>query len=65
MTEHEEEKKLTPAQLAEIEEGKKSMLERFEEVVADAEHREKHGMSVNPAFVAKLKALHDEAKSHG
>jgi hypothetical protein len=49
---------LTPAQLAEIEESKKSWTERFKELVDEAHKRHKEGTSLSPAFVNSLEELY-------
>lgn len=54
---------LTPAQLAEIEENKRSFLDKFKDLHAEAEGRLKHGTTLTQTFVDALKALYDEAAS--
>lgn len=53
--------KPTPAQLAEIEENKRPFLDRFKDMVDEAEQRMVHGTTLPPTFVNGLKALHAEA----
>lgn len=57
-----EETKLTPAQLAEIEEGRKSVLDHFKDLLDEAKQRLEHGTSLTPAFVAKMQAIYDAAQ---
>lgn len=60
-----EEVKLTPAQLAEIEENKAPFLDKFKALVDEATDRQRHGTSLNVTFVNALKALYDEAEAAG
>lgn len=56
-----EEVKLTPAQLAEIEENKRPFLDKFKDLVNEANDRLRHGTSLTQTFVSALQALYDEA----
>jgi hypothetical protein len=57
-----EEKKLTSAQLAELEERSKPFIARFKDVVTEAETRLKHGTSLTQTFVDTLRGLYEEAE---
>jgi hypothetical protein len=60
-----EEKKLTPAQLAEIEERNKPFIDRFKDVVDEAALRLKHGTSLTQTFVDALRGLYQEMLAPG
>lgn len=56
---------LTPAQLAEIEENKRPFLDKFKDLITEAEGRLQHGTTLTQTFVDALKALYDEAERGG
>lgn len=60
-----EEKQLTPAQLAEIEENKRPFLDKFGALIYEANERLRHGTTLTQTFVDALTALYDEAEKGG